>query len=64
MSPLDEMRALEEELREVQARIDDAYWAFTRRARAKPPSLVVPDAYRRRDEIQTRLRTLRFGLAA
>ena len=35
------------------AKIDAAYWAFTRQARARPPSLVVPEAYRRREELET-----------
>lgn len=51
-----EAERLREELRAVQAKIDAAYWAFTRQARAKPPSLVVPEAYRRRAEIEDLLR--------
>lgn len=45
----------------VQARIDDAYWRFTRQAKAKPPSLVVPDAYRERALLRGRLITIRLG---
>jgi len=48
----DELRA---ELLAEEARIDAAYWAFTRQARAKPPVLAVPDAYRRRAEIRDEL---------
>jgi hypothetical protein len=29
----------------AQSAIDNAYWAFTRQARAKPPVLAVPWAY-------------------
>ncbi len=50
---------LEAELKEVEAKINDAYWAFTRQANAKPPSLVVPEAYTRRKEIRDELRRLR-----
>ncbi len=50
MSP--EQRAeLEAELAQVDAKIDAAYWAFTRQARAKPPVLAVPAAYQRRSEL-------------
>lgn len=53
-SPLTEAErlALEAELRRVDARIQDAYWAFTRTARGKPPSMAVPEAYKRRAEIE------------
>ena len=44
--------ALEIELRAAEAEIDAAYWAFTRQARAKPPSLVCPKAYERRKAIK------------
>lgn len=47
--------SLRAELREVQARIDAAYWRFTRCARASPPVLAVPDAYSRRTEIEALL---------
>lgn len=50
-NPLDRA-ALERELRECEDKIQAAYWNFTRQARAKPPSLVVPEAYRRRTEIR------------
>lgn len=53
-----ERERLERELTECEDQIDRAYWAFTRQARAKPPVLVVPDAYRRRREIKALLRTL------
>ena len=46
------------ELRDCEAKIDRAYWAFTRQSRAKPPVLVVPEAYRRRREIKDQLREL------
>jgi len=48
--------ALKAELAKCEAEINAAYWAFTRQARAKPPCLVVPEAYRRRNEIQALLR--------
>lgn len=47
--------ALEEELRVAEAAIDAAYWAFTRQARAKPPSMVCPWAYERRTAIKAEL---------
>jgi hypothetical protein len=47
--------ALEKELREVEDKIDAAYWKFSRQARAKPPVLVVPEAYERRNEIRALL---------
>lgn len=50
---------LEAELASCEAKIDAAYWAFTRQARARPPSLVVPEAYRRRNELRAKLRALR-----
>lgn len=37
-------------------RIDRAYWLFSRTARAKPPILVVPDAYARRAHLDRVLR--------
>ena len=49
---------LREELRQVEAKINEAYWYFTRCARANPPSMVVPEAYRRRTEIRLALREL------
>jgi len=49
---------LREELKKVDDTINRAYWAFTRQANAKPPCLVVPDAYARRKEIQAELREL------
>jgi hypothetical protein len=51
---------LREELRQVEAKINNAYWTFTRCARGKPPCLVVPEAYRRRTEIKKALRELHF----
>lgn len=48
----EERAALEAELEAVNDKIDRAYWAFTRQARAKPPIMVVPEAYRRRREIE------------
>lgn len=50
---------LEAELRQVEETINIAYWNFTRQKRAKPPVLVVPEAYTRRKEIQEILRSLR-----
>jgi len=46
---------LRAELRAADDEIDRAYWAFTRQARAKPPSLVCPRAYTRRAEIKAEL---------
>lgn len=39
--------------------IDAAYWTFTRCARGKPPVLVVPEAYRRRREIDAEIAAMR-----
>lgn len=49
----DELRA---ELARVNDEIDAAYWRFCRCARALPPVLQVPHAYRRRREIEAELR--------
>jgi hypothetical protein len=46
------------------ARIDAAYWSFCRCARAKPPSLVVPDAYLRLSELRDELQAAQRGEAA
>lgn len=47
---------IEDLLRVEQARIDAAYWIYTRTRRGKPPVLVVPDAYARRNELREMLR--------
>ena len=47
--------ALFEELQECNDKINAAYWAFTRQANAKPPSMVVPEAFTRRAEIRNLL---------
>lgn len=52
-------RALLAELALVQAEINAAYWAFCRQARALPPVLAVPDAYRRKKELERALEALR-----
>jgi hypothetical protein len=52
---------LEAERDAAQAEIDKAYWTYTRCARGKPPCLVVPDAYRRRNAAKRQLRELRRG---
>jgi hypothetical protein len=54
-------RKLRDELRGVEDVIDRAYWAFTRQARAKPPVLVCPDAYKRRAEIKAELLHLKLS---
>lgn len=51
--------AITDALEHAQARIDDAYWHFTRCAGARPPSLVVPEAYAERARLQPRLAALR-----
>lgn len=48
---------IEDLLRVEQARIDAAYWIYTRTRRGKPPVLVVPDAYARRKELKAMLRS-------
>lgn len=52
--------ALRAEDERCQARIDEAYWAYTRTARGKPPILVVPECYARRREIAGELRRRRL----
>lgn len=54
-------QAIAHALDRAQARIDDAYWRFTRQAKAKPPSLVVSEAYRERTLLRARLITIRLG---
>ena len=53
----------EGELEAVQTKatgeINDAYWAFTRCARGKPPSMVVPESYRARRLASEELRRRR-----
>ena len=39
--------------------IRDAYWAFTRQARGKPPAMTVPHLYARRRELSDELRRRR-----
>lgn len=51
-----DIAVLEDELRSAEAEIDAAYWRFTRMARAKPPSMVCPNAYDRRTAIKAELR--------
>lgn len=53
------------ELELARDEINAAYWAFTRQARAKPPFLVVPDAYRRKAALERELEAcLRAGVSA
>jgi hypothetical protein len=47
---------LEAEAVACKAKIDAAYWAFSRSKRGKPPILVVPEAYQRLREINGLLR--------
>lgn len=49
---------IEAELARQEAIIDAAYWAFTRRARAKPPSVAVPQAYAERNRLRQMLRAI------
>jgi hypothetical protein len=44
------------ELAEVNETINKAYWAFTRTAKGKPPILVCPEAYKRRQQLMQELR--------
>lgn len=47
--------ALITELSQVEARIDAAYWTFTRCKASRPPVLQVPDAYERRKALRDML---------
>jgi hypothetical protein len=47
---------LREQERRADMRIMDAYWTFTRTRGGKPPSMVVPDAYRRRAQVRRLLK--------
>ena len=53
---------VEAEIRRAEDAINAAYWAFTRQARAKPPCLVVPQAYTDRRELVGVVRALRQRL--
>lgn len=46
---------LQARLKKHEETIQKAYWEFTRQARAKPPSLVYPQAYRERQLIENEL---------
>lgn len=50
-----ERQALVKELCKIKDEIDALYWTFTRCARGKPPVLVRPDLYKRRNEIEALL---------
>lgn len=49
-------QALEKEREALRDTINQAYWRFTRQARAKPPSMQCPEAYRRLAEVHALLR--------
>lgn len=51
-----ELEALKKEWQACDDEIQAAYWRFCRMARAKPPSMVCPQAYVRRAEIDLLLR--------
>lgn len=51
--------ALEAELRQVNDKLRDLYWTFTRTKRGKPPCLVAPELYVRRRELEQELRRTR-----
>lgn len=58
----DELRAsLEDEVRTASDEIDRAYWAFSRTAKGKPPSVVCHEAYARRERARADLATLARG---
>ena len=44
------------DLRAVNDKINEAFSRFCMTARAKPPSMVVPEAYRRRAELEEELK--------
>lgn len=50
---------LTDELTSAQRTIDDAYWRFTRCARAVPPSMACPEAYATRSAVQAEQRRRR-----
>jgi hypothetical protein len=45
------IKLLREERKQCDDKIDAAYWRFCRCARALPPVMAEPEAYRRRAEI-------------
>ncbi len=59
MAPEVTLAALEQELARQEARIDAAYWTFTRCARGRPPVLAVPDAYQARAKLKETIRAMR-----
>lgn len=54
--------ALQAERQHVKDVIDRAYWAFTRQARAKPPSMVVPEAFAQLQRMNDELHEIAVAL--
>ena len=50
---------LEDMRRKADDEIQAAYWRFCRMAQAKPPAVVCPDAYTRREAAEVELRRRR-----
>lgn len=62
MTAAEELEQLRAELARVNAEIDAAYWRFTRSARAAPPAVVCPGAYRRRAQLERQIADLRRAI--
>lgn len=57
----DSREKLMEEWRVQDDRIQAAYWAFCHQKRAKPPIMVVPDAYKKRHALEQRMKESSSG---
>lgn len=53
------IKKLEAERDSITSQIDKAYWTFTRTKRGKPPAITHPHLYKRRNEIEDEIKTLR-----
>ena len=51
----EELEALRAEETQLKAKIELAYWSFSRTKRGKPPILVIPEVYARLREVRNLL---------
>jgi hypothetical protein len=54
----EEEKLLHEQIDAATEEINKAYWYFTRCTKGKPPILVCPDAYDRRNKAKERLKEI------